>query len=345
MSASPTVAPPVDAGPAEDVTEESPRKRRKLLLLLLLLLGFALLLGLAIWYLLFRQPIPLPVIPGETVMPTYTTSIYGANRPMGVAVSLDGSRVYAGETGGDKTARVFDGGGTALGLMQPPISTGREHAPVYLATDPLTGEVYVSDRPTGSIYIYDVIGTYQRTFDPGEGLAGWQPLGMTFDSAGNFYVTDVGADPQQIIEFDRMGQVVRTLGKTAGLNFPNGVAVDGTGNVYVTDGNNGRLVVLGASDTIIAQVGRGVGDGNLGLPRGIAIDGQGRVYVGDATGQGVFIYSTLQAGQNTLDFLGFLGGQGVENGTFLYPNGVTVDARGRIYVADSGNDRIQVWSY
>ena len=71
-----------------------------------------------------------------------------------------------------------------MGQMEPPLSTGSEHVPVYLAADPITGEIYVTDRPTGSIYIYDADGAYQRTYDPGPDLVGWQPLGMTFDAAG-----------------------------------------------------------------------------------------------------------------------------------------------------------------
>ena len=69
------------------------------------------------------------------------------------------------------------------------------------------------------------------------------------------------------------------------------------------------------------------------------------MYVGDATGQGVFVYATVVAGERRLAYLGFFGGQGASNGTFQFPNGVAVDARGRLYVADSGNDRVQVWSY
>jgi hypothetical protein len=77
-------APPDDVGPADGTVEEPPRRRRRKLLLLFVLLGaFVSLLGLAIWYLLFRQPIPIPTIPGEVVMPTYATSLYGTNRPMG----------------------------------------------------------------------------------------------------------------------------------------------------------------------------------------------------------------------------------------------------------------------
>src|SRR5512143_4346303 len=83
--------PPAGVGPADELTEEPPRRRRrKFLLLLFLLLGLSVLLGLTIWYLLFRQPIPVPVIPGETIMPSYTTSIYPTSRPMSVAANTAG---------------------------------------------------------------------------------------------------------------------------------------------------------------------------------------------------------------------------------------------------------------
>jgi DNA-binding beta-propeller fold protein YncE len=360
MTASPTVAQPIPgatpapaiddetpggAGPVDGTAEEPPNRRRKIALLLLLLFGFALLLGLAIWYLLFRQPLPLPTIPGEVVMPTYSTAIYGADRPMGVAVTADGSRIYVGETEGDRIAKVLDGSGNQIALMQPPLSTGAEHVPVYLALDPVAGEVYVTDRPTATIYIYDANGVYQRAFNPGPAQENWQPLGIAFDKAGNLYVSDVSTTPQQILVFDRTGAVVRTLGTAAGLNFPNGMAVDDAGYVYVTDGNNGRLLVIDPDDQVVGQVGRGVGDGNLGLPRGITIDDKGHVYVADATGQGVFVYAPYTAGERGLAYLGFFGGEGVSNGAFQYPNGIAVDQRGRVYVTDAGNDRVQVWSY
>ena len=361
MSASPTIAqpipgatptpgidevPPVGAGPLGGEAEEPPRKRRrKVLLLLLLLAGFIALLGLAIWYLLFRQPIPIPTIPGETIMPAYTTSIYGAERPMGVAVSVAGDRIYVGETSGKRIARVFDTGGNQVAEMLPPVSTGAEHTPVYLAVDPVTTEVYASDRATGAIYVYDANGTYQRSYSPKEPIVGWQPLGLAFDATGNLYVTDVAQEPQRIHVFDPTGVEIRTLGLEAGLSFPNGLAVDPAGNVYVADSNNGRLLVFGSDGKVAGQVGRGAGEGNLGLPRGVAIDGQGRVYVADSTGQGVFVYALLKPGEKRLGYLGFFGGEGVADGRFEYPNDIAVDGRGRLYIADSVNDRVQLWSY
>ncbi|MHB8891718.1 MAG: NHL repeat-containing protein [Candidatus Limnocylindrales bacterium] len=360
MTASPSAAQPVpgtqptpgaDAAPPDglgsaDVDQAPPEKRRrKLLILLLLLAGFVMLLGLAIWYLLFRQPIPIPTIPGETIMPGYVTSVYGASRPMGVAVNAAGDRIYVGATAGDQTALIFDAQGNELGKLLPPTSTGSSHVPVYLAVNPLTGDVYVSDRPTASIYVYDAQGTYLRAFTPPADIAGWQPLGISFDAAGNLYVTDVGHSPNVVREFDPTGKQVRVLGEAAGLNFPNAVAIDDAGFAYVTDSNNGRLVVFAQDGSIVARVSRGVGQGNLGLPRGVALDAQGRVYVVDASGHTVFVYAQYQEGTSRLDYLGAFGSQGIANGAFAYPNGIAVDARGRLYVADSANDRVQLWSY
>jgi DNA-binding beta-propeller fold protein YncE len=340
------LAPSADGEPpAEAEPEEERRRRRKAILLLLLLGLLAMLVTIAIWYLLFRQPItPLPVIP-ESRLPAYTTSIYGANNPVGIAVSPDGSRIYAAETEGDRVVRIFDAGGNLVGVAQPPETTGPEHVPTWIAIDPLTSEVYVTDRPTGEIYIYNRDGTYQRTFTLATPIAGWQPVGIAFDDDGLLYVADVSGVAAKVQVIDRTANVIRTIGETSGLSFPNGLAVDNDGNVYVADSNNGRLLVFDLDGNVRAQVGRGAGEGNLGLPRGLAVDDGGKVHVGDATGQGVFIYRTPTEESRRLEFIGFVGGEGIGDGQFEFPNGVAVDGRGRVYVADTVNDRLQIWSY
>jgi tripartite motif-containing protein 71 len=355
MTASPTTAPSIpEAQPAPTggevpptaITDEEddPRRKRKAAILLLLLGILGALLGLAIWYLLFRQPVPLPPIPA-TQVPHFASAIYGVERPTGIAVTSAGDRIYVTQAGNASVASVLDGNGNKLADMLPPTSTGADHAPVYVAIDPLTAEVYVSDRRTGDIYIYDANGTFQREFTPAVDRSGWQPMGLTFDKAGSLYVTDLGASPAQVVVFDREANVTRTLGATENLNFANGVAVDDAGYVYVTDSNNGRMLIYGTDDQLAGTVGRGAGAGMLGLPRGIAVDGQGRVTVIDTSGQGGFVYKTLQAGQSRPDFVGTFGVQGVGNGEFLYPTGISIDGHGRMFIADTSNDRIQLWNY
>ena len=99
---------------------------------------------------------------------------------------------------------------------------------------------------------------------------GSSPWASPSTRTGNLYVTDLGAAPPTSSSSTGPRAVVRELGAADGLDFPNGVAVDGNGYVYVTDSNNGRLLVFDANGVLQARVGRGAGAGNLGLPRGVA---------------------------------------------------------------------------
>ncbi len=335
---------PAGASPAVEEDPGKRRRRRKAIILFLLLMGLILLLGVAFWYLLFRKPInPLPPIPA-TAIPAYTTSIYGADSPSGVAVNAAGDRIYVAETEGTRVVRMFDAGGNELGVLQPPAETGAEHVPVYAAVNPVTQEVYVSDRPTGSIYVYDRDGAYQREFRPAEAADGWLPIGLAFDPGGNLYVTDLSGT-QRVLKFDPTGELLLSVGEDQGFLFPNGVAVDADGRIYVTDSNNGRLLVFDAAGSLLAKIGRGGGAGNLGLPRGIAVDEAGRLFIVDSSGQGVLVYRALSEGEEQPEHLGFFGGHGVADGEFAFPMGIAVDAHGRVYVADTANDRVQIWSY
>ncbi len=330
----------------EEEPKEEPRRRRKGLLLLILLGLFLILIGIAVWYLIFRQPIVpiIPVIP-QSGLPSYSQSAYGVDHPVGIAATPTGDRLYVAETEGSRLVRMLDGSGNVIGTLAPDASTGTDHVPAFVAIDPLTTEVYVTDRPTGAIYVYNSDGIFQRTFALAKPIAGWQPIGIAFDRAGNLFVSDLSAPTPRVEMIDRSANVVRTFGENDQLNFPNGLAVDATGNVYVADSNNGRLMVYGPSGNVAAQVGRGAGEGNLGLPRSVAIDGDGRVFVVDSTGQMVSVFRVVSGDQRRLDYLGSFGTQGTGDGTFSFPNGVAVDTRGHVYIADTSNNRVQVWSY
>jgi DNA-binding beta-propeller fold protein YncE len=322
------------------------RRRRIALLILLAMIATAMLLF-AGWYLMTRKPISELPLPGLTVdaVPHYEFSVYGVTAPTGVAVTADGSRIYVTQTEGDPSVLVFDGKGAPLGTLEAPAATGSSHVPVYVAINPTNGDVYVSDRPTASILVFDAGGTFRQVFQPGKSLAGWQPLGLGFDRAGNLFVTDVSGPFNTVHEFAPNGTLVRTIGDAGMFNFPNGVAVDTAGNLYVTDSNNGRLVVFDPSGRQRAIVRRGSAAGDLGLPRGAAIDDMGRVYVVDTSAQGVQLYHVMGAEDAPPAFIGRFGATGSDDGAFQYPNGVAVDGRARVYVTDWRNNRVQVWTY
>lgn len=336
--------PPDGSVAPEDNPPAGSRRRR--LILLFLLIATLLLVLFTIWYLITRKPItelPIPVVPAVDV-PAYSHSIYDVVAPTGVAVSADGSRIYATQTEAERQVIAFDASGNQVASLKPP-DAGGDHVPVYVALDPLTGEIYVSDRPAASIYVFSADGTYLRDFEPGPGLAGWAPLGVAFAADGDLFVTNVGAPYESVLQFGRDGSLVRTYGSEGELNFPNGVSVDANGAVYVSDSNNGRLVIFDQDGNKLGVVRRGVSIGDLGLPRGSAIDDAGRVFVADISQQGIQAYKVLATGEQQPKFIGGFGEAGTADGSFQRPNAVAVDDRGRVYIADWRNNRIQVWSY
>ena len=323
----------------------STRRRKARVMLLALLAALAtMLVVFAGWYIILRKPIsefPLP-LPATAQMPGYSYSLYGPMRPTGIAVTPDGSLIFVTQTTGDAAVFVLDPSGKTVATMTPP-DTGTDHVFVYVAFNPTNGDVYVTDRPATSIYIYSITGEYKGTFAAPSSLAGWQPLGIGFDSAGNMFVTDPSVNA--VHEFAPDGSLVRTIGQAGEFSFPNSVVEDASGRLYIADSNNGRLVVLDSNGSQIGVVRRGPSDGDVGLPRGMAIDDLQRVYVVDSVDQSVKVYQPGADPTSPPTFIGQFGDAGTGDGAFNFPNAVATDARGRVYVADWDNDRVQVWTY
>ncbi len=337
------IEPPTGSGAGP--TDKGKRKRRKVLAWLLIA-ALVIVGGLLAWYLATRKP--LSELPGlaEAKAPTYKTAIYGAKQPLGVAVSPDGSRIYATQSGGTPTAFIFDRDGKKLGELKPPAKPAAYHVPLYLAVSPVNGDVYVGDRAANQIYIYAADGTYRSTFTP-QAKVTFSPLGLAVGKDGALYVADAASSKpadHRILVFAQDGTLLKTLGKGK-LNFPNAIVVGSQGQLYVADSNNGRVVGIDDKGTITTLLSRGIGDGDLGLPRGMAIDDQGRLFVVDTTDHMVRLFTTSSSPTTPPTYVASFGDQGREDGKFMFPNGLAADARGRIYIADRENNRIQVWGY
>jgi tripartite motif-containing protein 71 len=319
--------------------------RKKIAVLVVLLLLFGLLFG---WYLFNRKP--LSELPGlsQAKVPHYEFSIYGAVQPLGVAATRTGDRIYVTESGGKRLVHVYDRSGKQTGTLTPPSSTGTSHIPVYVAINPTNQDVYVSDRSTASIYVYDAKGTYVRTFAPKGDLGGkWNPLGLAFGPDGTLYATDVRPFPvksHRVLAFAPDGTLLRSIGVPGLLSFPNGIVVDAQGNIEVSDSNNARLMVFDAAGKVVATIGSGIGEGDLGLPRGAAIDDAGRLFVADTSDHQVRVYS-IDKSKALPAYVGSFGTEGSIDGAFEYPNGVATDTRAHVYVTDRENNRVQVWGY
>ncbi len=185
------------------------------------------------------------------------------------------------------------------------------------------------------------------------------PVGVALDGSGNVYIGDF---QNNLVRKITAGGVVSTLagsgsvgsangtGTAASFNGPIGVAVDGSGNVYVGDSANNliRKITPGGVVTTFAGSGSGGAANGTGTaasfsgPADLAIDGSGNIYETDQVGN--LIRKITSAG--VVSTLAGSGSAGSANGTgtaasFSQPYAVAVDASGNVYIGDIHNNQIR----
>lgn len=182
------------------------------------------------------------------------------------------------------------------------------------------------------------------------------PEGISFDTAGNLYVAD--SPNNKIRKISPAGIVTTLAGSTYGFangnstvakfSGPSGVAIDVSGNVYVSDTENHKIRKINPNGIVTTLAGSTLGyaegtgsDAQFHFPRGLALDASGNILVADVGNDRIRKVSPTGVVST------FAGGtQGFANGTgvlaqFDRPFGVAIDASGNMYVADRNNNKIR----
>lgn len=231
-------------------------------------------------------------------------------------------------------------------LFEAPFSTG-ESASVVLGQADFTGTL------------------------PGTAASGLSvPVNVVSDSNGNLWVSDVennrvlrysspfanGMTADLLLGQPSFATNVRSTGQS-GFSLPHGLAFDRTGNLWVADSYNSRVLefeppftsgmasslVLGQTDFAGSLCGRG--PTSLCFPTNVAFDANGNLWVSDNDNNRVLRYnppfSTGQAASVVLgqpDFASFA--QAFGSAGLYLPGGISFDAGGNLWVADQGNWRV-----
>ncbi|SCW80545.1 DNA-binding beta-propeller fold protein YncE [Paenibacillus tianmuensis] len=290
------------------------------------------------------------------------------NNPSDIAVDGSGD-VYVADTGNHRIQKLTIASGvwsewkSSAGV--PGSSLGTFKNPRGVAVDG-SGNIYVGDTGNARVQKLDVRSNSWSEWIYiggviGGGLGEFKyPNGVAVDSKGNAYVADFGN--HRIQKFDAATRVWIEWRKSNGqfgsglgeFDGPTDVAVDSSGNVYVSDFYNHRVQKLTVATGVWSEWkksggGAGSGPGEFNYPSGVAVDGDGNVYVADSDNNR--IQKLTAATGKWSDWKKSDGKPGSSLGEFNYPTGVAVDRSGNVYVADMKNHRIQkltaatgVWS-
>ncbi len=310
-------------------------------------------------------------------------------QPMGVAVDAQGA-LFIADTENHLIRKVTVGGATRLvagsgnqgGLGDGgPAFRAQLQSPTGVAVDG-QGNVFIADSENSRVRKVSADGTMStfagQASPAGGGISGYSgdggpatsallmlPWAVAVDGQGNVFIAD--AEASVIRKVNPAGTITTFAGDgvpdfggdggpatSAQLNFPQGVAVDGQGNVFIADTINSRIRKVAPNGTITTVAGTGdfdfYGDGGpatdaaLMAPEGIAADGQGNLLIAD-TGNGrirkVNSSGTITTIAGTGDFgFGGDGGPAID-AQFDRPVGVAGDSQGNVFVADQFNDRVR----
>jgi sugar lactone lactonase YvrE len=219
---------------------------------------------------------------------------------------------------------------------------------------------------TGNVYVTDATSQVKKLSPSGQLLLSWGncgppdctdvgdprvlngPWSVTLDGAGHVYVAD-GVN-NRIVMYAPDGHPLMTFGVPTPpgqlpgtdpgvMSDPQGVAVDGAGNVYAADTLNNRIQKFSPDGQPLAQWGsKGDQPGQFSEPTDLTIDSKGNIYVADSGNNRIQELSAAGKWLATYDTNSV-----PKIGGFVSPEGVALDAQGNMYVVDRSPGRI--WKY
>lgn len=204
------------------------------------------------------------------------------------------------------------------------------------------GRIFVADYTTGDVKIYDKDYKWLKTFSE-YGSEPGQNIKSEFTDIHNnlYYMPEAGN--HRVSVWDLQGNFKFLFGgygtAPGKMNNPEAAKFNSKGMLYEADLKNDRIQVFTKEGKFVKTFGKtGSGPGELKAPAGIGIDRDDNIYVGEIGNDRISVFD------KDGNFLTMWGQKGSKNGEFGNIHGVYVDKpTGWIYIADTANNRIQVY--
>jgi len=260
-------------------------------------------------------------------------------------------------------------GSGQLGTVNGTLSTARFYNPVSLAID-ASGDMYVGDgdsyfgdvntlirkiTATGVVSNFVGSGVMGNANGTGAGSSFGSPAAIVIDGSGNLFVADSSNNlirkvtPAGVVStFAGSGAAGNADGTGTAASFygPTGIAIDPSGNFYVSDTFNGLIRKITPDGVVSTFSGGGKSQNGTGTAvtfsyiTSVATDASGNVYAAD-TQNDLILKITPEGIATTLAGSGYSGNSKDGTGTsasFFYPTGLSVDGAGNVYVADGSSE-------
>jgi streptogramin lyase len=206
--------------------------------------------------------------------------------------------------------------------------------------------------PTGVIWAQTDVRATNDLPNPYRAVENWAqlPSGMEWgqvisaypDAHGNIWVFHRKDPP--ILEFDRAGKLVKSFGSGM-FKQPHGLTVDRDGNVWVTDQTGQQAIKFSPEGKVLMTLGKagvaGSGPDTFNGPCDVAVAANGDIFVAD--GHGGDTNARVVKFSKDGKFIKAWGKKGSGPSEFDTLHRLAIDSKGRLFVADRGNNRIQIF--